>query len=145
MKKSGSFLILAIMTILLCACQTTGQSAGKDALGPQAGKSVEEETAQIQTGIAAIDLINRSMNRQDHAKVTSALEYKDDNQSSSWENKNTGNKYSVTPTHTYASRGGEYGALMCREYAIEAIIAGKIEKSSGKACRQSDGNWKNED
>lgn len=57
-------------------------------------------------------------------------------QSSSWQNPDTGYRYAVTPTRTYAE-----DARPCREYTTEAWINGRRETVYGTACRQADGTW----
>jgi surface antigen len=81
--------------------------------------------------------IGQSMDEQDRYQANQALETYPDNQPSSWQNPNTGNSYTVTPTATYDNAGG----APCREYTTQAVIGGKQETVYGKACRQPDGSW----
>ncbi|MFN2310279.1 MAG: RT0821/Lpp0805 family surface protein, partial [Gammaproteobacteria bacterium] len=53
-----------------------------------------------------------------------------------WRNPDTGNQYTVTPTHTYENPTGP-----CREYSIDAVVGGRPDKVYGTACRQADGSW----
>ena len=46
--------------------------------------------------------------------------------------------YTVVPTRTYDSPSGP-----CREYTVDAVIGGRLEKVVGTACRQADGSWRN--
>lgn len=55
-----------------------------------------------------------------------------------WQNPDTGNSGTVTPTRTYQTASGTY----CREYQDTATIDGKPEQVKGTACRQPDGSWK---
>lgn len=55
-----------------------------------------------------------------------------------WNNPDSGNSGTVSPTRTYQSESGQY----CREYHSTVTIDGEENKSYGTACRQPDGTWK---
>jgi surface antigen len=55
-----------------------------------------------------------------------------------WQNPDSGNSGSITPTRTYQEPSGQY----CREYEQDIVIGGERQKSYGTACRQPDGSWK---
>ena len=57
---------------------------------------------------------------------------------SSWQNPDSGNSGSITPTRTYQANSGGY----CREYQQDIVVGGEHQKSYGTACRQPDGSWK---
>jgi surface antigen len=59
-------------------------------------------------------------------------------EASSWQNPDSGNTGTVTPTRTFQTQRGQY----CREYQQEIVIGGEPHKSYGTACRQPDGSWK---
>ena len=59
-------------------------------------------------------------------------------QPTSWNNPDSGNSGSVTPTRTYQTSGGQY----CREYTQTVNVAGEKHEAYGTACRQADGSWK---
>lgn len=59
-------------------------------------------------------------------------------QPSVWNNPQSGNSGSVTPTKTYQLASGQY----CREYKQTITIGGEPQQSYGTACRQPDGTWK---
>jgi len=59
-------------------------------------------------------------------------------QPSVWNNPESGNSGSITPTKTYQIASGQY----CREYQQTITIGGEPQKSYGTACRQADGTWK---
>ena len=59
-------------------------------------------------------------------------------QATTWQNPDSGNSGSVTPTRTYQIANGQY----CREYTQEISVGGEKHQSHGTACRQSDGSWK---
>lgn len=80
--------------------------------------------------------VGRSMADVDRMKTTRALENVRTGVPTSWRNPDSGNQYMVTPTHTMETATGP-----CREYTIDAVIAGRRDKVIGTACRQSDGSW----
>ncbi len=55
----------------------------------------------------------------------------------SWNNPDSGNAGSVTPTRDGYSSSGRY----CREYQQTIIVGGQEESAYGTACQQSDGSW----
>jgi surface antigen len=59
-------------------------------------------------------------------------------QASVWQNPNSGNSGSITPTRTYQIANGQY----CREYKQTITVGGQQENAYGTACRQADGSWK---
>ena len=60
------------------------------------------------------------------------------NQAGSWNNPNTGNSGSVTPTATHLSANEQ----PCREFTTTVNIGGQPQQGYGTACRQADGSWK---
>jgi len=138
---------LMVLSLFLLACTqnpnrdvgvATGAVVG-GILGNQVGKGSGRAWA---TGLGMIagamigGNIGSKMDRQDHLNSQRALEKYSDNRPSSWQNPNTGNSYTVTPTSTYQTASGP-----CREYTTKAVIEGRSETIYGKACRQSDGSW----
>ncbi|MHB8474606.1 MAG: RT0821/Lpp0805 family surface protein [Gammaproteobacteria bacterium] len=66
-----------------------------------------------------------------------AFEYNRTNQPATWQNPDSGNQYTVTPTRTYTQQSGQ----VCREYTTKAVINGQQQVVVGTACRQLDGSW----
>ena len=60
------------------------------------------------------------------------------NQAGSWNNPNTGNSGTVTPTQTHVSANEQ----PCREFTTTVNIGGQPQQGYGTACRQADGSWK---
>jgi surface antigen len=58
-------------------------------------------------------------------------------QAVAWQNPDSGNSGSITPTQTYQIAGGQY----CRRYTQEIMIGGEQHETHGTACRQPDGTW----
>ncbi len=54
-----------------------------------------------------------------------------------WNNPESGNYGSVTPTRDGYSSAGRY----CREYQQTIVVGGKEESAYGQACQQPDGSW----
>jgi surface antigen len=55
-----------------------------------------------------------------------------------WNNPDSGNSGTVTPTKTYQASSGQY----CREYTQTVQVGGQTQEAYGTACRQPDGTWK---
>jgi surface antigen len=55
-----------------------------------------------------------------------------------WNNPDTGNSGSITPTRTYQLANGTY----CRQYQQTIVVGGEQHQAYGTACRQPDGTWK---
>ena len=58
-------------------------------------------------------------------------------QPSVWNNPDSGNSGSITPTKTYQIASGQY----CRQYQQTIVIGGEQQQAYGTACRQPDGTW----
>jgi surface antigen len=55
-----------------------------------------------------------------------------------WNNPDSGNSGSITPTRTYQLANGTY----CRQYEQTITVSGEQHQAYGTACRQPDGTWK---
>ena len=109
-------------------------------LGAQMGQGDGRTAAVILgtlAGAAVGGSVGRSMAEADRMKTAHALENVRTGVPSTWRNPDSGNRYTVVPTRTYEEPGGP-----CREYTVDALIAGRKDRVVGAACRQSDGSWK---
>ena len=109
-------------------------------MGSQVGRGDGRTAATILgtvVGAAIGGNVGRSMDETDRLKTAHTLENVRTTVPSRWVNPDTRNQYTVTPTRTYDSPTGP-----CREYTVDAVVAGKPEKVFGTACRQADGSWK---
>ena len=109
------------------------------ALGHQVGQGTGQTAATIVGTLAGAAIggsVGRTMDEVDRLKTSQTLENVRTGVPASWQNPDTGNQYTVTPTRTYSANGGP-----CREYTIDAVIGGRVEKVYGTACRQPDGSW----
>ena len=70
--------------------------------------------------------------------TTSALESARSGQTVAWQNPDSGNYGTVTPTNTFKNDGGQY----CREYTQTVTVGGKKQQAYGVACREPDGSWR---
>ena len=153
MKHFHKLLIITItaLALVLSACATPGRGENEQAgmvigsvlggvLGAQVGKGHGRTAAIIAGTLIGSTVggnVGRSMDDTDRLKTAHTLETVRTNVNSTWQNPDTGNRYTVTPTRTYTS-----GAGPCREYTIDGVIGSKKEKIYGTACRQADGSWK---
>jgi surface antigen len=109
-------------------------------LGAQVGHGEGRTLATIVgtlAGAAIGGAVGRSMDQTDRLKTAHSLESVRTGVPSTWRNPDTGNQYTVTPTRTYETAQGP-----CREYTVDAMVAGKPDKVYGTACRQADGSWR---
>ena len=85
--------------------------------------------------------IGESLDRADRMRIGQAqnrAEKAPIGQTISWNNPDSGNSGSVTPTRDgINSQTGEY----CREYHTEIYVGGKLEDAYGTSCRRPDGSW----
>ncbi len=88
-------------------------------------------------GFVGHKLDNRDKQMASQA-ATRAFEQNASGQASVWNNPDSGNSGTVTPTKTYQLATGQY----CREYRQTITIGGEPQQSYGTACRQADGTWK---
>jgi len=72
---------------------------------------------------------------QDSAQ--NSMEYAKTNQTTVWQNPDTGSAGDITPVVTYQNDQGEY----CREYQQTVTIGGEQQQVYGTACRMPDGTW----
>ena len=109
-------------------------------LGSQVGGGRGKTAATIVGTMAGAMIggaVGRSMDDTDRLRTAHSLETVRTGVPSTWRNPDTGNQYTVVPTRTFDSGTGP-----CREYTVDAIVAGKREKIYGTACRQPDGSWR---
>jgi surface antigen len=152
MATAGKALAIAVV---VAGCQSgqgdfgpkTGVGA---ALGAAGGGLLAAAAGGKGTGIAAGVLLGglaggalgSALDAQDRRIAAqnsqSTLETVPSGTTTTWQNPDSGNSGTFTPTRTYENNGGQY----CREYQQTIIVGGKEEKSYGTACRQPDGSWK---
>jgi len=72
------------------------------------------------------------------AAAQQAFEQNRTGQAAVWNNPDSGNSGSITPTKTYQLANGQY----CRQYQQTIVVGGEQHQAYGTACRQADGTWK---
>lgn len=150
-----SLALIAVLTLLLGACadnrygpkQTVGGLGGA-ALGGFLGAQVGSGKGQLAATAAGVLIgaligseIGRSLDEADRLRASQAMRQAEAaplGQTVTWNNPDSGNSGSVTPTRDGTSDRGEY----CREYQTEVIIGGQPQQGYGVACRQPDGSWR---
>lgn len=108
-------------------------------LGSQVGHGDGRTAAIILGSLAGAAVggsVGNSMAEVDKLRTAQTLETVRTGVPSSWRNPDSGNQYVVVPTRTFETASGP-----CRDYSIDAVIAGKKDKIFGSACRQPDGSW----
>ena len=92
-------------------------------------------------GAALGSEVGASLDRADMGYYNStsqrALETAQPGESLPWNNPQSGNSGSITPSNYYRTAEGRY----CREYTQTINVGGKSQQGYGTACRQPDGNW----
>lgn len=127
--------------------QTVGAMGGAAAgglLGAQVGGGsgqLAATAAGALVGALVGSEIGRSMDEVDRWKAEEAYNQAQAapvGETIAWDNPNTGNRGSVTPTREGTNTStGEY----CREFQQSVVIGGQQEDAYGVACRQPDGSW----
>ncbi len=147
-------ILLMIGALLASGCtQHYGPKEGAGTLlGATGGAILGSNIGKGKGNIAAIAIgtlagaffgqeIGRSLDRADRIAMGQnaqySLEYTRSNQTTAWNNPDSGNSGSLTPTRTYEPSPGQY----CREYRQTVMIGGQQQEAYGTACRQPDGSW----
>jgi surface antigen len=88
------------------------------------------------------DQIGAQLDERDRLLAAQNLQYSlestKDGAVTTWQNPNTGNNGSATPTTTVVKTDG----TPCREFTTEIQVGGETQQGYGTACRQADGSWK---
>ncbi|MFZ4124599.1 MAG: RT0821/Lpp0805 family surface protein [Rickettsiales bacterium] len=119
------------------------------ALGAIAGSNVGKGKGNIAAiavgtllGAGVGHEVGASLDRADMAYYNKtqqqALETAPAGQTLPWNNPQSGNSGSFTPSNYYQTAEGSY----CREFNQTINVGGKTEQAYGTACRQPDGSWK---
>lgn len=135
--------LIALSTTSCATNQSTGSLVGGilgGALGSQIGKGNGRYVAIVAGTLAGALIggsVGNAMDDVDRMKAQQALENVPTNKTSSWQNPDTGNSYSIQPLRTFQTATGP-----CREYVTQAKIGAEQQQLYGTACRQADGAWK---
>jgi surface antigen len=150
MRKELLATCAAAAALLLGGCDTpqprneqSGAIIGAVAgglLGAQVGGGSGRTAATIAGTIVGALVggnIGRSMDQADRQRTALALETSRTGAPTYWRNPDNGNQYTVVPTQTVQTPKGP-----CRDYTVDAVMGGRVEKVHGTACRQPDGTWR---
>lgn len=140
-----------LIALGLAACQDMGPketigTLGGAALGGLAGSQIGGGTGQLAATAAGALLgaylgseVGKSLDKADQLYAERAAgQALESNQQAAWNNPDSGNSGTITPTRTYQTAQGEY----CREYQQTITVGGESQQAYGTACRQPDGTWK---
>lgn len=127
--------------------QTVGGLTGA-ALGGLLGAQFGSGSGQlVTTGVGVLigglmgSEIGRSMDEVDRMQANRAVVQAQSapiGQQITWNNPNSGNYGTITPTRDGNSASGQY----CREFQQTITVGGRTEQAYGIACRQPDGSWR---
>lgn len=120
---------------------------GGAALGGFLGSQLGKGTGQLALTAAGAVIgglvgseVGRSLDSADRLQAAQASQLAQSapiGQSITWNNPDSGNYGSVTPTRDGISSAGSY----CREYQQRITVGGRTQSGYGTACRQADGSW----
>jgi surface antigen len=157
MKKTLSFLGMAVITLNLSSCnhwnkENTGIAVGATTGAALGGLAVASVSSAGIPGIGGVfpgiiaggliggligGVIGHYMDRQDHAYMSQAIITTPVNETASWTNTKTNTTYHVTPIRNYKTTNNQY----CREYKTTVVVDDKTTQAYGTACRNPDGSW----
>jgi len=152
MKQVQALLMIIVFTLAGCT-QSMGPKEGTGTLlGATAGAVLGSNVGKGKGNVVAIAIgtlagalfgqeIGRSLDRADRIAMGQnaqySLEHTRTNETTRWNNPDSGNSGAMMPTRTYQQTTGQY----CREYRQTVIVGGKKQDAYGTACRQPDGSW----
>ena len=148
----GNYRILAILVLIsfaLISCEghrTAIGGVGGAAAGGLLGHALGGGTAGIFAGAIAGGLIGGAIGdrmdaadrRESERAAQRAFESAPSGQATAWNNPDSGNHGTITPTRTYQTDSGQY----CREFQQTVVIGGEEEQAHGTACRHPNGSWR---
>ncbi|GJL85243.1 MAG: 17 kDa surface antigen [Micavibrio sp.] len=153
--KNFALLSMVIAAMALSGCQTLQNRGNKELIGG-AGGAVAGGLLGAQlgggsgrlwaTGAGALlgalvgSEIGSSLDKADIGYANTANQRATSapvGETVTWNNPDSGNYGSVTPTRDGYSSAGRY----CREYQQTIVVGGREESAYGQACQQPDGSW----
>ncbi len=153
--KIKTFFAIGLIGLMVAGCQNSGYGTkqtvgglGGAALGGLLGAQFGSGKGRLAATGAGVLIgalvgseIGRSMDEVDRLKANEAVNRAHTapiGQDIAWNNPDSGNYGTVTPTRDGTSTSGQY----CREFQQTVVIGGRAEEAYGVACRQPDGTWK---
>ena len=121
---------------------------GGAALGGFLGSQIGSGTGQLAfTGAGVLvgglvgNQIGKALTCEDQHQVQNTtqrtLETQPSGTAVAWNNPDSGNRGTVTPTQTYQTANGTY----CRNFEQTVTVNGRTETGTGTACRNANGGW----
>jgi len=153
--KKILLMVAMIATVGLVGCETAQNSGTKQKVGAVGGaviggilgSKVGGGSGQLwATGAGAIlgglvgSEIGQSLDRADRifmGEANTKAQSAPLGETISWNNPESGNSGTVTPTRDGSTPSGEY----CREYQQTIYVGGQQETGYGIACQRPDGTW----
>ena len=144
------FLTIPVCVIIvLTACTNSSLNKGQQgALGGSAGgalvgQAIGGDTEATLIGAAVGGLlgyiVGNEMDKYDRRQLNQAYENVPSGQTTSWQNPDSGNSYTVTPKPAYTP--ADNPQQPCRQAEIVARIDGETERTFTTACRNANGQW----
>ena len=141
--------ILVLISFVLISCEghrAAVGGVGGAAAGGFLGHALGGGTAGILAGAIAGGLIGGAIGdrmdaadrRESERAAQRAFETAPSGQATAWNNPDSGNHGTITPTRTFQTDNGQY----CRECQQTVVIGGEEEQAHGTACRQPNGSWR---
>ena len=142
MKYVSVLALLFLMLLASCANRAQTGAAGGAAAGALIGQAIGHNTGGTLIGAAVGTMlgyiVGSEMDKYDRQQLDHMYERGVSNQRSTWVNPDTGTPYTVTPQPAYQEPSSR---RVCRRAEIEAIIAGRPERTYSTACRNEYGQW----
>ena len=153
--KNFALLFMVVAAMSLSACETLQGRGNKELLGAGGGAlaggllgaQLGDGSGRLwATGAGALigalvgSEIGSSLDKADRAYANTANQRAATapvGETVTWNNPDSGNYGSVTPTRDGYSSSGRY----CREYQQTIVVGGHEESAYGQACQQPDGSW----
>ena len=152
--KPYRYLICVLLVSSLVGCATSQEGGrpktvigglGGAAAGGFLAAAVGGNTAGIIAGSligglvggAVGDRLDAADRREAREAAQRSLETSRSGTTTTWQNPDSGNYGTITPTRTYQAASGQY----CREYPQTITVDGDEHRGYGTACRQPDGSW----
>jgi surface antigen len=150
-KKSLAIVLVASTVLNACATQQQNEELGNvfggiigGFLGSQFGEGSGKVAASIGGALVGAWVgkqVVRGLSKEDrmyYDRAADRAEEAEIGETVVWNNPETGNSGTITPTREGQTDAGEY----CREYQQTVTIDGQTERAYGTACRQPDGSWR---
>ena len=128
-------LVILAAGLLLTACSTQRSTSSVDELQVASNSTsggLTEATSNAPVGGGA----QHSMDDIDQSKLSRALDG-GVGKATTWQNANTGIKYTVVPTGKLTIGGNPF----CRKYTVTTEKGNSTNQVSGTACVSTDGAW----